>query len=301
MQIESLDPAALPAAFVTADQAAVRSQRTALSFIRLQLLCGIVAAAAGVGSWRWEKGGADVLAAVGVLAFAGALYFSWRLADGRALRRWYEARAAAESLKTLAWRYAVGADPFRCDSPDGADEEFVRRLRDVLERLHHLDVPLKQRGDDQITSAMRDLRASPLEVRKEVYGRGRVQDQMAWYRTKAAAHAGSQRRWARATMLANGAGMVAALARLVHLTGLDLLGVLAVVAASATAWSQARQHGSLVAAYSVAEHELRLVMAMIPGIPDELRWAGFVADSEEAISREHTMWLASRVAGPAHS
>jgi hypothetical protein len=99
-------------------------------------------------------------------------------------------------------------------------------------------------------------------------------------------------------MLANAAGIAAALARLADVVHVDLLGFLATVAASATAWSLARQHGSLVAAYSVAEHELRLVMALIPSIGDDRRWAEFVADAEEAISREHTMWLASRMARP---
>jgi SMODS and SLOG-associating 2TM effector domain 1/SMODS and SLOG-associating 2TM effector domain 3 len=295
-EASTLDDSSLPAAYVAADEASIRWQKRAMSFLRLQLLCGLAGAATGLASWRWRDTDVDLLAALGVAGFFAALYFSARLADGSALRRWYGARAAAESLRTLAWRYAVRAEPFGHVDGDAAEREFIRRSRDVLEHLHALDVALRPGEGDQITAPMQSVRAANLDSRRDVYRRGRVEDQIEWYRDKAQSHSRSQRQWARATILANGLAIAAGLSRFLGLIDIDVLGLFAAAAGSATAWSQARQHGSLVAAYSLAEHELRLVSALLPRITSEAQWAEFVADAEEAISREHTMWLASRVA-----
>src|SRR5687768_17348279 len=100
-----LSDGSMPAAYAAADQASIQWQSRALSYLRLQLLCGIAGAASGLTSWRWRDTEVDLLAGAGLAGFFGAAYFAARLADGGALRRWYEARAAAESLKTLAWRY----------------------------------------------------------------------------------------------------------------------------------------------------------------------------------------------------
>ena len=292
----TLKESSLPAAYAAADEASIWWQKRALLYLGLQLLFGLAGAATGLTSWRWRDTDVDLLAAVGVAGFLAALYFSARLADGAALRRWYEARAAAESLKTLAWRYAVRAEPFGMVEPETADGEFIRRSRDVLQHLQTIDVALNPVGGDQITVPMRSLRAASLDSRRDAYRRGRVEDQIEWYRAKAEAHARSQRKWARVTILANAFAIAGAVPRVLGIVQVDVLGILATVAGSATAWSQARQHGSLVAAYSLAEHELRLVVAVLPTIDAEARWAEFAADAEEAISREHTMWLASRVA-----
>jgi hypothetical protein len=74
----------------------------------------------------------------------------------------------------------------------------------------------------------------------------------------------------------------------------SLLGVAAAASASAAAWLQTRQHENLTTAYSVACQELASVRSLIEQNRDEATWAQFVEDAEEAISREHTMWRASR-------
>ena len=50
----------------------------------------------------------------------------------------------------------------------------------------------------------------------------------------------------------------------------------------------------LATAYAVAHHELGLIASRIDEIAAEADWARFVDESEEAISREHTLWRASR-------
>ena len=77
----------------------------------------------------------------------------------------------------------------------------------------------------------------------------------------------------------------------------DGLGLLAAIAAAVAAWAQAQQHRTLSAAYGLAAQELALVMEDLTRVESELGWSDSVNNTEEAISREHTMWLARRGQG----
>jgi hypothetical protein len=46
--------------------------------------------------------------------------------------------------------------------------------------------------------------------------------------------------------------------------------------------------------YAQAAHELRLILAREPYVESDEEFSGFVSDAENAISGEHTMWLARR-------
>jgi hypothetical protein len=73
---------------------------------------------------------------------------------------------------------------------------------------------------------------------------------------------------------------------------IDILGVAAAGAAAGTAWIQLKQHRTLAASYALAAQELSLALVRLENARDDEHWALEVSDAEEAISREHTMWLA---------
>ena len=54
----------------------------------------------------------------------------------------------------------------------------------------------------------------------------------------------------------------------------------------------------LAASYAVADQELGAIEVTGPTINIESEWEVFVRDAEDAISREHTLWLARRGASP---
>ena len=74
---------------------------------------------------------------------------------------------------------------------------------------------------------------------------------------------------------------------------IDLFGIAGAAAASAAAWLETKQHHVVARAYRVAAQELDAIDALIPQQRTEEAWGRFVAEAEEAISREHTMWKAS--------
>jgi len=73
----------------------------------------------------------------------------------------------------------------------------------------------------------------------------------------------------------------------------DLAGVLAAAIGAGAAWLALKQHTTLRAAYALTAAELEKQIATLSSTSDD-DWPKSVADAEEAISREHTMWLASR-------
>lgn len=73
----------------------------------------------------------------------------------------------------------------------------------------------------------------------------------------------------------------------------DLAGLMGALIAAGAAWLAVKQFAPLASAYSIAARELALQADRLRHVT-ESDWSGTVADAEEAISREHTLWLASR-------
>jgi ABC-type enterobactin transport system permease subunit len=71
-------------------------------------------------------------------------------------------------------------------------------------------------------------------------------------------------------------------------------GVVASVCAALAIWLQARQHETLAASYALTAVELGGVLTSLEGDPSEADWARLVDEAEEAMSREHTTWQATR-------
>lgn len=75
---------------------------------------------------------------------------------------------------------------------------------------------------------------------------------------------------------------------------LSFTGVLTTTAAGLLVWMQAKQYQELAQAYVVASQELSLAVAQGANIDSEVAFSQFVSDTENAVSREHTLWAARR-------
>lgn len=223
-----------------------------------------------------------------LLALCAELYTAIAKPD----RRWYQGRAAAESAKTLAWRYAVCGDRFEAEA-SGVDRVFVNELREILKDLRDLDLSSATNATEQITPRMRELRARSFEDRKRVFAEGRIEDQRGWYARKSQWNAVRLQRWTVAVITAEGLGVLGGVLVVAYSWSIDLVGLLAAVAAAITAWVQAKQHGNLATAYGITSQELASIYSTIASV-SEAEWPEFVGQSEEAISREHTLWRATR-------
>lgn len=284
---------ALPPLHDAASQSSLSAQQRSLWATRLQLGSLVLAAVGGV--LTLNDGDLEIGPVVSLVGFSLALAIRAYLLATQPAKAWYQGRAAAESIKTLAWRYAVGGHPFAaCVPDDEADTLFIDRCREILDDLTTLDVGAS--GPSQVTKEMRTLRMQPLATRKQAYESERIEEQRSWYSDKADWNRKRRVAWQLVLVGLEVAGLSTAIARVANWVDINLLGLVAAGAAAAAAWLQTRQHEQLAAAYALTAQELANVKSLVRHSPDDDddSWAVFVRDAEEAISREHTMWRASR-------
>jgi hypothetical protein len=284
-------PADLPALYRSADRESQRAQRSYLRSLRVRL-GALLAAAFGGALTLTSADGFQVGGGLAFLAFACALGAELFLATTSPLTTWYEGRAAAESAKTLAWRYMVRAEPFEVDAPD-VDKQFLARTYSLLQDLRSISLGT---GEDahQITDKMRQVRALEFAERRQVYLVDRITNQQRWYSEKARWNDRRARGWVLVSIVLEIAGVIGGALKAFGLIGFDLLGFLAASAGSVTAWIGAKQYRNLATGYGIASQELASIASELPTLHSEERWAAFVGRAEEAISREHTLWRASR-------
>lgn len=285
-----LTEADLPGFWRDADAASKSGQRWTLRYERLRLGGSILAALGAVFSLR--AGHLDLAALVILLGFMVALIAELAAWAQRPAERWYDGRALAESAKTLAWRYAVGADPFPAALEQSAAQDLLR------ERLAKIAGEASERitittTESLVTPGMLALREAPFEERREAYVKGRTEDQQRWYATKAEGNRKRATGWRIALVSAEVVALVLASLRVFGGWDVDLAGLMAALIAAGAAWVAVKQFSPLWAAYSMAAMELAIQADKLKTIP-ESDWPLVAADAEEAISREHTMWLASR-------
>lgn len=288
-----------PSAYIGADRLAVRSQRLAVRLTIAELALVVLGGITGL------LGGALVQSSqdrrIPLLIGAGLFFAAFALRAFRTVihpdRSWHDGRAVAESIKTLSWSYAVGGDPFPITlAGAAADGLFVDRLRGVI---GNVEVDLHDDGPQrpQITEELRGVRRLSLPERQEIYEQLRIADQQDWYAAKAAANARASLRWNLGLLVLEIGAAGVAFGGLLQLSGeigAQGLGIGAALVAAVAAWIQARQFTSLSASYGLAAHELGAIRVLLAHQLTEVEWAAFVNDAETAISREHTMWRASR-------
>lgn len=280
----------LPGIHDAANEASVHGQKKYMAYNATRLIALLVATvttAAGLTIGKLELTGPVVLIALVIAATAELLLISTQPE-----RDWYAGRAVAESTKTLAWRFGVQGEPFGPSLAINEARSLLRkRVAEVLERgKDRIDVGL---GDAVATESMSRLRNSAFEVRRTVYISSRTEDQQRWYASKARMNQRHATAWRFVLLGGEVVGVAAAALSIGRGTSVDFAGVVAAVVAGGAAWLALKQHSQLTSAYRVAASELAIQADLLRYIAEE-DWPQAVADAEEAISREHTMWLATR-------
>lgn len=279
-----------PPLFDAVDTSAANSQRKLLTLRKIEFVALVSAAALS------EIPG-DVLWRVGPLltfiAFALALIVRISGGDQAAERKWYDARAAAESIKSMTWQYAVGGEAYRIDDPE-SEQRYIENLRAILSELPDLDMAVPGATATALTDEMKSLRVSDRGARSAAYIEHRVQDQLGWYERKANWNKQRARYWRLAVIALEGLAGLLGLFRVLGWFDVDWLSIFAATAAVLAAWQQTKNYLGLSQSYAVTSHDVALVNANIGNEVDEEAWAQAVHDAEAAFSREHTLWRARR-------
>jgi hypothetical protein len=271
-----------PAFYQAASSVSKTGQDRYMRAVRIRLVALVLAAVGGALSWT--LGSVDVLAWLALVAFTVSLGVEIYMLAAQPDQLWYEGRAAAESVKTLSWRYAVCGDPFNSDLSEGAAaERFRSQVNMITEDLHQISIPPIGGVESLIPSTLTQMRLASFKERRYAYCVDRIEDQVYWYATNAQKYNRRLHQFLLATIVFESLGMIGAALRLTGLIEFDLLGVLAVVTAGLASWAQTRQYGSISRAYAIASHELISIKSELE-YQRESEWSRFVDAAEEAIS-----------------
>ncbi|GHC70960.1 DUF4231 domain-containing protein [Limoniibacter endophyticus] len=287
-----MTPEDYPALFHSADESSVAAQSSYLWLIRLQY--GLLITAATVALW-FDNAPALLLVYAFIVGASTALliYMSVKKPE----KDWYGCRALAESIKTSTWRYMMRSEPFE-DVPQvsSVKQKFAAFLKGILDANSHVRDSISRRPKmgDQITPKMNEIRALPLEERREFYRTKRILEQRNWYVRKVKTNRRHFLGWIAFCILIQGSAIVLALIRSRYTEGWSIWPAepLLVVASAAIGWIQIKKFNELASAYSLTAHEIGIIQTRISDVTSESEFSEFVNESERAFSREHTQWVA---------
>lgn len=281
----------LPGFWRCADNTSIKAQKTVLLLVKLRFFGLIFAALLGViasvTSWKFIS----ILISVCFLMILLVEALEMHLQPNQ---NWYSGRALAESAKTLAWRFAVCGAPFDKDlSPSEAKKLLRERIDEVSKEAS--DKIIIDSDHPIVTEAMEKLRQSSFEERKKAYISQRLKNQYVWYANKAKWNQKRATYWK--IILITGEFLATGIAgsQYIGLIPINIAGLLSTIVGCASTWIAVKQFSNLASAYSITASELAILKSKIEDITDPDKWAIEVDDAEEAISREHTLWLASRI------
>jgi hypothetical protein len=285
-----------PVLYRAADAASRRARMAHTRLVGAELLLLVGAAVIGAGqlllpgaSNGWQRALPAVLLVAALIA---------KLANRlqRFDEHWFDGRAVAETVKSATWRFVMGVRPYDAQGTH-PDVILGEALREALAARPALAAHLHRRrtGERQVvTERMRQIRNCSPQERRDFYLVARVDDQEAWYAGKSQANARSATVWFWVSLLFEGLALAAAIMVAVTSFTVDLVGPLAAITAAATAWTQLGRHDELAKSYGLAAHELMVLHSRLEVAETEEAFRQGVEETESAISREHTMWMAKR-------
>ncbi|GGD10844.1 DUF4231 domain-containing protein [Hyunsoonleella pacifica] len=210
---------------------------------------------------------------------------------------WYEGRAVAESIKTLCWKFMIGAKPFTLDlEPASVQKKLIDNFKKVIGQRKDFFTLIGSdfAEDEQLPNELTEIRNLPLDHRLFVYKTQRLEKQKKWYTDKAT----ENKKWTRMSFFVIIATQLIALIYLVlnikYEFSFTIAPTLIAISTAFMAWMQLRRFQELSQSYLITGTELSLIKSKIGQVESDEDFSDFVDDSETAISREYTLWLARR-------
>lgn len=286
-----------PSLFQAADKASVQAQKNYLIIIGLDLSFMIIGSLLAIYSFKCDFNKLIVYSISGLFLLT-SLILTIVLKSKAFEDVWYQGRALAESVKTLTWRFATCSELFENNlSKDEVSRRFLERLKELSNEFKDLNKTLDANilSLPIISPKMGSIRNLSAMERKEYYINKRIKEQKKWYSDKAEFNKRKYDMWFVVIILAQFLSLVSIIVLIKNPTlDWNLVGLFTTISAAAISWLQLKQHQELKQAYTTAAQELNFIEASSSTVTTENELSRFVLDSENAISREHTLWLAQK-------
>ncbi len=286
-----------PNYFQASDYASTESQGYYLNIIRIDLLSMIIASVFTVYNYKQAESKFYIYIIAGFLMML-SLILTLVLKSKKYEDIWYQGRALAESCKTLTWRFVTCSEYFESTfSEFEVKERFVSRIKELANEFSELSKVLDTRKSNLpvITDKMLELRKKSSIERKVYYIKYRIEDQKKWYSGKAEYNNVKYNQWFWFIIIVQFTALVCIGSMIINPSNdFNFVGLFTTIASSALSWLQLKQHQELKQAYTTATQELNFIVTLSEKVTNDEELTKFVLDSENAISREHTLWLAQK-------
>ena len=286
-----------PNYFIAADTTSQKAQFWYIRLFGLDLLLMVLSALLSIYNYQTEYSKTIVYAVSG-LFLLGSLLISIFLKVKKYEVIWYRGRALAESCKTLTWRFIMCSEYFENTlSNEEAEKRFIQRIKEISNEFTDLNKVLnsKQLNVDIITAEMKRIRGLSLVDKKTYYLNNRIQNQINWYSSNAEESKLKYDVWFVIIILLQFLALISIVFLVKYpSSSYNFVGLFSTVAASGFSWLQVKKYQENKEAYTTANSELNLIKAEGSRNFSDDEFSEYVLDSENAMSREHTMWLAQK-------
>lgn len=286
-----------PGLYQASDKASISAQSTYKNLIGFDLLSMIISSVLAIYNFQDCEPKLFIYIISGLLLFLG-LILTIIIRTKKFEDIWYQGRALAESTKTLTWRFIMCSESFENNIDEQTVKEiFIKRLKEISHEFIDLNKTLNTivMTLPVITDKMIEIRRLNLLERKQYYLENRIEDQKKWYANKAEFNKKKYNNWFILIILCQTLSIICVVYLIKYPdSNWNFVGFFTTVSASAISWLQLKQHQELKQAYTTAAQELNFIMASAGRINNDIQLSEFVLDSENAISREHTLWLAQK-------
>ncbi|OAB26027.1 Protein of unknown function [Flavobacterium fryxellicola] len=286
-----------PNFFRAGDKASLVAQSTYVNYVKWDLSLMIIASALTIYNYQEANSKTIIYVISGILLLIATI-LSLVIKNKQYEDIWYRGRALAESCKTLTWRYITCSEYFENDlNSSEAKKRFRERITEVKNEFSDLNKELSAKllALPIISEEMNVIREYSLEMRKQYYLKHRINNQIDWYQNKADKSKSKYEGWFWAVIIAQILGLIS-IGYLIKFPNcsFNFVGLFSTLSASFFSWLQLKKYQENKEAYTTATSELNLIKQVGEEINSEESFSKFVLDSENAMSREHTMWLAQK-------
>jgi len=283
--------------YIASDEASKATQKNYVLIVGIDLTLMIAAAALTIYNYELVSSKLILYILSGLFLLA-SFFLTIILLTRKFEDSWYQGRALAESCKTLSWRFMTRSELFEDTVPlHEAKQKFIKRIQELGAEFPELDKVMSTDllNKPVITPTMLNIRNLSLAERKDYYIKNRIEDQKSWYAKKASYNNRKYIFWFSVIIAAQALSLIS-IVLLISKPNLNwnLVGLFTTISAASLSWLQIKRHQELKQAYTTTSKELNMILSLADNISTESEFSKFVLDSENAVSREHTLWLAQR-------
>lgn len=216
-------------------------------------------------------------------------------------QEWYKYRAITESIKTTTWNYIMKAEPFNDDDELKNVKELSKYISEIVGGSEYISKTISPEVIDKgtLTWEMKSIRDMDYLSRRDFYVTNRIENQRSWYVSKSSDNKRKGKIWSYAIFCLYLLAFLCSVYNAFFSNSSEVvipISIVTTVAASLVGWTQIKRYGELSASYILTAHEIGMIKEQASYISSEADFSDFVRESETAFSREHTQWIARRIA-----